>query len=76
MQATVPMRPTILGAATTDVPGARVGQLTDSHRPSGCMMVPTEQGANGGMDVHGAAPGTRETDPPACPSCQLPLCST
>src|ERR1700712_1003046 len=46
----------------TDVPGIRVGHFTDSRRPTGCTVVLTEAGAVGGVDVRGAAPGTRETD--------------
>jgi len=51
-----------LGGAVTDVPGVRVGHFTDSRRPTGCTVVLTEQGAVAGVDVRGAAPGTRETD--------------
>ena len=46
----------------TDVPGVRVGHFTDSRRPTGCTVVMTEDGAVGGIDVRGSAPGTRETD--------------
>ena len=55
-------RPQILGGAITDVPGVRVGHFTDGRRPTGCTAVLTEAGAVGGVDVRGAAPGTRETD--------------
>ena len=58
---TVP-RPTTLGGAITDVSGIRVGHFTDTRRPTGCTVVLTEEGAVGGVDVRGAAPGTRETD--------------
>jgi L-aminopeptidase/D-esterase-like protein len=51
-----------LGGAITDVPGVRVGHFTDSRRPTGCTVVITENGAVGGVDVRGSAPGTRETD--------------
>lgn len=44
------------------VPGIQVGHHTDSRRPTGCTVVLTPSGAVGGVDVRGAAPGTRETD--------------
>ena len=46
----------------TDVNGIRVGHFTDGRRPTGCTVVLCEGGAVGGVDVRGAAPGTRETD--------------
>jgi len=46
----------------TDVRGVEVGHFTDSRRPTGCSVVLTRGGAVGGVDVRGAAPGTRETD--------------
>ena len=55
-------RPAALDGAITDVAGVRIGHFTDSRRPTGCTVVLTEQGAVGGVDVRGAAPGTRETD--------------
>ena len=55
-------RPTTLGGAITDVPGIEVGHFTDSRRPTGCTVILTRDGAVGGVDVRGAAPGTRETD--------------
>jgi L-aminopeptidase/D-esterase-like protein len=48
--------------AITDVAGLRVGHFTDSRRPTGCSVVLCPQGAACGVDVRGAAPGTRETD--------------
>lgn len=47
----------------TDVAGVRVGHWTDPAAQTGCTVVllPPE-GAVGGVDVRGAAPGTRETD--------------
>ena len=49
--------------AITDVPGFRVGHVTDSDAMTGCTVVlcPPE-GAVGGVDQRGGAPGTRETD--------------
>ena len=46
----------------TDVPGIEVGHHTDPRRPTGCTVVMARQGAVAGVDVRGAAPGTRETD--------------
>lgn len=51
-----------LGGAITDVPGIKVGHFTDPRRPTGCTAILTEEGAVAGVDVRGAAPGTRETD--------------
>ena len=48
--------------AITDIAGLKVGHFTDSRRPTGCSVVLCEQGAVCGVDVRGAAPGTRETD--------------
>ena len=45
-----------------DVAGLKVGHFTESRRPTGCTVVLCEQGATAGVDVRGAAPGTRETD--------------
>ncbi len=46
----------------TDVGGVEVGHFTDSRRPTGCTAIIARAGAVGGVDVRGAAPGTRETD--------------
>lgn len=46
----------------TDVLGLKVGHHTDPRRPTGCTVVLCEAGAVCGVDVRGAAPGTRETD--------------
>jgi L-aminopeptidase/D-esterase-like protein len=46
----------------TDVRGLEVGQHTLDERPTGCSVVIARSGAVGGVDVRGAAPGTRETD--------------
>jgi L-aminopeptidase/D-esterase-like protein len=46
----------------TDVAGIKVGHFTDTRGPTGCTVVLTEEGAVAGVDVRGAAPGTRETD--------------
>ena len=46
----------------TDVSGIRVGHYTDSEAVTGCTVVLALEGAVAGVDVRGAAPGTRETD--------------
>ncbi|MDU7586602.1 MAG: P1 family peptidase [Acidovorax sp.] len=48
--------------AITDVAGIEVGHFTDPRRPTGCSVVIAREGAVAGVDVSGAAPGTRETD--------------
>lgn len=48
--------------AITDIAGLAVGHFTDSRRPTGCSVLLCPQGAVAGVDVRGAAPGTRETD--------------
>jgi L-aminopeptidase/D-esterase-like protein len=45
-----------------DVPGIAVGHATDERGVTGCTVILCEAGAIGGVDVRGAAPGTRETD--------------
>jgi L-aminopeptidase/D-esterase-like protein len=49
-------------AGLTAVAGVKVGHHTLTERPTGCTVVLVENGAVGGVDVRGAAPGTRETD--------------
>jgi L-aminopeptidase/D-esterase-like protein len=49
-------------SAITDVAGVKVGHYTDARRPTGCTVLLCEDGAVGGVDVRGGAPGTRETD--------------
>ena len=48
--------------AITQVAGIEVGHFTDPRRPTGCTVIIAREGAVGGVDVRGAAPGTRETD--------------
>lgn len=45
-----------------DVKGLKVGQVEDLEGLTGCTVVICEEGAVCGVDVRGAAPGTRETD--------------
>lgn len=46
----------------TDVAGIEVGHWTDEAAATGCTVVLCREGAVGGVDVRGSAPGTRETD--------------
>jgi L-aminopeptidase/D-esterase-like protein len=47
----------------TEVDGVRVGHWTDADARTGCTVVLLpDDGAVAGVDVRGAAPGTRETD--------------
>ena len=48
--------------AITDIAGLAVGHFTDTRRPTGCTVLLCPHGAVAGVDVRGAAPGTRETD--------------
>jgi L-aminopeptidase/D-esterase-like protein len=49
--------------AITDVRGIKVGHWTNRRAATGCTVVLCGQGgAVAGVDVRGAAPGTRETD--------------
>ena len=44
------------------LPGLKIGHYTDLNALTGCTVVIAEDGAIGGVDVRGGAPGTRETD--------------
>src|ERR1035437_4870817 len=55
-------KPNKLTASITDVAGIEVGHFTDTRRPTGCTVILAREGAVAGVDVRGAAPGTRETD--------------
>jgi len=57
-----PSSPSPSAGAITDVAGIEVGHFNDPRRPTGCTVILTREGAVGGVDVRGAAPGTRETD--------------
>ena len=46
----------------TNLQGISVGHYTDDRRPTGCTVVLCPDGAVAGVDVRGAAPGTRDTD--------------
>jgi L-aminopeptidase/D-esterase-like protein len=45
-----------------DVKGLKVGHAQDPEALTGCTVVLCPEGAVAGVDVRGAAPGTRETD--------------
>ena len=53
---------TMNSSAALGLAGLKVGHHTDPRRPTGCTVVLCEEGAVAGVDVRGAAPGTRETD--------------
>ncbi len=46
----------------TDVPGIRVGHMTDTDALTGCTVILCPPNTIGGVDQRGGAPGTRETD--------------
>ena len=46
----------------TAIEGIRVGHATDSTARTGCTVILCPAGVTAGVDVRGAAPGTRETD--------------
>lgn len=47
----------------TDVGGLKVGHAVEKQRPTGCTVLLFDgAGAVAGVDVRGAAPGTRDTD--------------
>ncbi len=46
----------------TAVPGIEVGHASDLEGLTGCTVVLCREGAVGGIDQRGGAPGTRETD--------------
>lgn len=52
-----PTNPTI-----TAIEGIEVGHATDATARTGCTVILCPAGATAGVDVRGAAPGTRETD--------------
>lgn len=48
------------GSGITAVSGIELGHHTLAERPTGCTVVLARDGAVGGVDVRGGAPGTRE----------------
>jgi L-aminopeptidase/D-esterase-like protein len=51
----------------TDIPGIRVGHVSDFEALTGCTAILCPQGAVGGVDIRGSASGTTET-PTLAPS--------
>jgi len=45
----------------TDIPGIRVGHISDYDAITGCTAILCEQGAVAGVDIRGSASGTQET---------------
>jgi len=45
----------------TDIPGIRVGHISDFDAITGCTAILCEQGAVGGVDIRGSASGTEDT---------------
>lgn len=48
--------------AITDVPGILVGHADDAEALTGCTVILCPEGAVGGVDQRGGAPGTRQID--------------
>lgn len=46
----------------TDIPGIRVGHVSDYDALTGCTAILCSDGATGGVDVRGSATGTQELD--------------
>lgn len=46
----------------TEIDGIKVGHSQNFNSGTGCSVIICEEGATGGVDVRGGAPGTRETD--------------
>lgn len=46
----------------TDVEGIKIGHSQNYEAMTGCTVIICGEGASGGVDVRGSAPGTRETD--------------
>lgn len=54
--------PKLADGTIVDVPGVKVGQVTNEEGLTGCTVIVLEKGSACGVDVRGSAPGTRETD--------------
>ena len=52
----------LMNQTLTAVEGIKVGHATDATARTGCTVILCPAGATAGVDVRGAAPGTRETD--------------
>jgi len=51
-----------MSSSIVDVEGIKVGHAQNFKAGTGCTVIIVEKGAVAGVDVRGAAPGTRETD--------------
>ena len=51
-----------MNGTLTDIEGIRVGHAQNEEALTGCTVILCEDGGVAGVDVRGAAPGTRETD--------------
>jgi len=49
-------------SAITDVPGIKVGHVSNFNALTGCTVILCEEGAVGGVDIRGTAAGTRQVD--------------
>jgi L-aminopeptidase/D-esterase-like protein len=49
-------------SAITDVEGIRVGHASNREAMTGCTVILCEEGAVGGVEIRGSAPGTRQID--------------
>ncbi len=47
----------------TDIPGLKIGHITDERALTGCTVIMCERGAVGGFDIRGGATGTRDLGP-------------
>ncbi len=55
-------RASLTAGSLCDVAGLKLGHFTHPSVPTGCSVVLCEAGATAGVDVRGAAPGTRDTE--------------
>ena len=55
-------RSTRYSGSITDVEGISVGHHTDLENGTGCTVILSEEPATAGIEVRGAAPGSRETE--------------
>jgi L-aminopeptidase/D-esterase-like protein len=56
----LPYNYTLAMKGLTDIPGIRVGHVSDYEAITGCTAILCEQGAVGGVDIRGSATGTEE----------------
>jgi L-aminopeptidase/D-esterase-like protein len=56
-----PRHPEPIMKGLTDIPGVKVGHVSDYDAITGCTAILCEQGAVAGVDIRGSASGTEET---------------